>query len=304
MTRRDYVLALLVAMVWGANFTVIQLGLNGVPPMLLAALRFLLVSFPAVLFVPRPKVSAGYWISYGATVGIGQFGCLFYAMHIGMPAGVASVVLQSQAFFTLILAAVLLKEQITVSQLVGLAIAALGLGLVGRSSELDQIHAIPPAAFLLSLAGAASWAAANIVIKQMSAANTAKRGINMLSVIVWSSLVPPIPLLLLALLVDTPETLLQALTSLDGLSIFSVFFIAFGATLFGFGTWSKLLSQYSSNVVAPLSLLVPITGLLTARIVLNEHMAISQWVGCCVIILGLMLTTVGFDRLRAWFFPV
>jgi O-acetylserine/cysteine efflux transporter len=302
MTRKDYVLALLVAMVWGANFTVIQLGLNGVPPMLLAALRFLLVAFPAVFFVPRPKVNARYWISYGATVGVGQFGSLFYAMHIGMPAGVASVVLQSQAFFTLILAAVWLKERIARSQLVGLAIATLGLGLVGRSSGLDQIHAIPPAAFLLSLAGAASWAAANIVIKQMSA--TAEQGTNTLSIIVWSSLVPPIPLLLLALLLDTPTTLFQALTSLDELSIFSVFFIAFGATLFGFGTWSELLSKYSSSVVAPLSLLVPITGLLTARIVLNEHMALSQWIGCCVIILGLVLTTVGIDRLRAWFSPI
>lgn len=299
MTRRDYILALLVAMVWGANFTVIQLGLNGVPPMLLAALRFLLVAFPAVFFVPRPRVNAWYWILYGATVGVGQFGCLFYAMHIGMPAGVASVVLQSQAFFTLILAAVLLKERVTRSQLVGLAIAALGLGLVGYSSGLDQIYAIPPAAFLLSLAGAASWGVANIVIKQMSAAKTAKQALNMLSVIVWSSLVPPIPLLLLALLLDTPTTLFQAVTSLSGLSIFSVFFIAFGATLFGFGTWSKLLSKYSPNVVAPLSLLVPITGLLTARIVLNEHMALSQWMGCGVIILGLMMTTIGFDKLRA-----
>ncbi len=133
---------------------------------------------------------------------------------------------------------------------------------------------------------------------------TAEQGTNTLSIIVWSSLVPPIPLLLLALLLDTPTTLFQALTSLDELSIFSVFFIAFGATLFGFGTWSELLSKYSSSVVAPLSLLVPITGLLTARIVLNEHMALSQWIGCCVIILGLVLTTVGFDRLRAWFSPI
>lgn len=296
MTRNDYSLALLVVMMWGASFTVIRLGLNGVPPMLLAALRFSLVAFPAVLVVPRPQVGAGYWIGYGATVGVGQFGALFYAMHIGMPAGIASVVLQSQAFFTLMLAAVLLKEAITRYQVVGLAIAALGLGLIGRNSGLDQIHSIPPAAFFLSLVGAASWGISNIVIKRMATASTAKQGLNMLSVIVWSSLVPPIPLLLLALLIDTPTTLFQAVTSLGGLSLFSVFYLAFGSTLFGFGTWSRLLSKYSPNLVAPLSLLVPITGLLTARIVLNEHLAVSQWAGCATIILGLMVTTANFDR--------
>ena len=291
MTRKDYILALLVATVWGANFTVIRLGLNGVPPMLLAALRFLLVAFPAVFFLPRPAMSIWYWTVYGATVGIGQFGCLFYAMHIGMPAGVASVVLQSQAFFTLLLAAILLHEPVTARQLVGLVIAALGLGLVGYSSELAEGYSIPLAAFFLSLAGAASWGLSNIVVKQMSANVAKQRPLNMLSVVVWSSLVPPIPLLILALWLDTPLAISEAVLSLSGLSLLAVVYLAFAATLFGFGTWSKLLSKYSAGVVAPLSLLVPITGLLTARIVLDEQMAVSQWIGCGTIVLGLLVTT-------------
>ena len=296
MARRDYILALLVATVWGANFTVIRLGLDGVPPMLLAALRFLLVACPAVFFVARPTVSPWYWMTYGATVGVGQFGCLFYAMHIGMPAGIASVVLQSQAFFTLLLAALLLKESITLRQILGLVIATLGLGLMSRSNGLSEVYSIPSMALLLSLAGAASWGLANIVVKQMSvAARTQKQTLNMFSVIVWSSLVPPIPLLLLALSLDTPVALYNAVVSLDKLSLFSIVYLAFAATLFGFGTWSKLLSKYSAGVVAPLSLLVPITGLITAGIVLNEQMTLSQWLGCGAIFLGLSIIT--FKRL-------
>lgn len=293
MTRRDYVLALLIVVIWGASFTAIRLGLDGVPPMLLAALRFLLVAFPAVLFVPRPTVPVRYWVAYGAAVGIGQFGCLFYAMHIGMPAGVASVVMQSQVFFTFILAGVLLQESVTGSQLAGLGIAALGLYLVGHSNGSTEIHSVPLAAFLLSLAAAASWGLSNIVVKQMSAVSRAQRTLSMFSVLIWSSLIPPIPLLLLALLLDTPTTIFESVTSLEGLSLFSLVYLAFGATLFGFGTWSKLISKYSPNTVAPLSLLVPVSGLLTARIVLDERLSATQWVGCAVVILGLGVTTFG-----------
>ena len=300
MTLRDYVLALFVVIIWGASFTAIRLGLDGVPPMLLASLRFLLVAFPAVLFVPRPAVHIRYWTAYGAAVGIGQFGCLFYAMHIGMPAGIASVVMQSQAFFTFILAAALLKESVTGSQLAGLGMAALGLSLVGHSNGLTEMHSVPLVAFLLSLAAAASWGFSNIVVKQMSAASNAKRTLSMLSVLVWSSLIPPIPLFLLALLLDTPATIFESITSLEGLSLFSLGYLAFGSTLFGFGTWSKLISKYSPNVVAPLSLLVPVTGLLTARVVLDERLSTTQWVGCAVVILGLGVTTFGFAQIQKW----
>ena len=299
MNRRDIVLALLVVTIWGATFTVIRLGLDGVPPMLLVAFRFVFALLPAIFFVPRPAVSAWYWIGYGLTVGVGQFGCVFYAMHMGMPAGVTSVVIQSQAFFTAVFAAIFLRESITRSQVAGLFIAASGLYLVGQGNVGTSLFAIPPVAILLTLASAAFWGGSNIVVR-MATASAASQGnrLDVLSLVVWSSLVPPVPLFLLALVLDSPETVFKAISSLNGISIFSILFLAFGATLFGFGAWSKLLSRHPANRVAPLSLLVPVTGLLTASLVLGEQLSILQWSGCLSVILGLLVSTFGLQRFR------
>ena len=299
MSRRDVALALLVVTIWGANFTVIKLGLNGVPPMLLVALRYLLAALPAIFFVRPPVVRVRYWVLYGVTVGIGQFGCLFYAMHIGMPAGLASVVLQSQAFFTLIFAAIILRESVSGAQITGLGIAALGLFLIGHHAGGAGVVELPMAALLLTLAGAASWGLSNIVVRKASEEAIARgEHLDMFSLIIWSSLVPPVPLLLFGLALNPQEDIAGVLTSLDGMSLFAIVYLAFGATLFGFGAWSSLLSRYPTNSVAPLSLLVPVTGLLTAGVVLNEQLSLLQWLACLLILCGLALSTFGFPRLH------
>ncbi len=299
MNRKDFVLALLVVTIWGANFTVIKLGLGGVPPLLLAALRFVFAVLPAIFFVRRPAVKARYWITYGLAVGVGQFGCLFYALHMGMPAGVASVVLQSQAFFTLGFATLFLHESVSGAQIAGLGIGAMGLYLVGHNTSGANVFAIPPAALLLVLAGAAFWGISNIIVRKATASAAAEGcRLDVLSLVVWSSLVPPVPLFLLALLLDTPETVNRTITSLNGVSMFSVLYLAFGATLLGYGLWSNLLSRHPANVVAPLSLLIPVTGLLTARIVLGEQLSMLQWTGCFTVICGLLVATFGLQTFR------
>ncbi len=299
MHRKDFMLALLLITIWGATFTVIKIGLGGVPPMLLAALRFVFAALPAVFFVRRPAVSPRYWITYGLAVGVCQFGCLFYAMHIGMPAGVASVVVQSQAFFTLAFATIFLHESVSVSQITGLGIASFGLYLVGYNAIGTSVFAIPPAAFLLTIASAAFWGISNIIVRKATAAAISQgKRLDVLSLVVWSSLVPPVPLFLLALLLDTSETVVGAISALDGVSVFSILYLSFGATLFGFGAWSRLLSKHPANQVAPLSLLVPITGLVTAWLVLGEQLSILQWCGCLTVIFGLLVSTFGLQTIR------
>ena len=222
-------------------------------------------------------------------------------MHIGMPAGVASVVLQSQAFFTLAFATLFLHESVSVSQISGLGIASVGLYLVGHNTGGINVFAIPPAALLLTLASAAFWGISNIVVRKATAsASAASQGnrLDVLSLVVWSSLVPPVPLFLLALLLDTPETVIGAITALNGVSVFSIVYLAFGATLFGFGAWSRLLSRHPANLVAPLSLLVPVTGLLTAMAVLGEQLSMLQWGGCLTVITGLLVSTFGLQMFR------
>ena len=302
MKRRDLILALLVVIVWGANFTVIKLGLAGLPPMLLVALRYTFAAVPAIFFVKRPDIGWKYIIAYGMAVGVGQFSCLFYAMNIGMPAGTSSVILQSQVFFTLIFAAVLLKEHLRIFHALGVIISAIGLFFISGNIGSGQMSSLPLGALFLTLLAAAFWGISNIIVRFASKQAAAQgKTIDMFGLVVWSSLVPPLPLFIFGLILDTPETLLNIVLGLSGQSIFAILYLSFLATLFGFGLWSFLLSKYPAGKVAPLSLLVPITGLITARAVLGEHLMPIQWLGCGIIILGLIISNFGSTILQFFF---
>ena len=302
MKRRDLILALLVVIVWGANFTVIKLGLAGLPPMLLVALRYTFAAVPAIFFVKRPDIGWKYIIAYGTAVGVGQFSCLFYAMNIGMPAGTSSVILQSQVFFTLIFAAVLLKEHLRIFHALGVIISAIGLFFISGNIGSGQMSSLPLGALFLTLLAAAFWGISNIIVRFASKQAAAQgKTIDMFGLVVWSSLVPPLPLFIFALILDSPETLLNIVLGLSGQSIFAILYLSFLATLFGFGLWSFLLSKYPAGKVAPLSLLVPITGLITARAVLGEQLMPIQWLGCGIIILGLITSNFGSTILQFFF---
>ena len=295
MRKKDLVMALMVVIIWGVNFTVIRLGLNGVPSMLLAALRYTFV-LPALFFVKRPKIDMKYAIAYGLAVGVGQFSCLFYAMQIGMPAGLSSITLQSAAFMTPLLAFLFLHESIKPKQIIGLFIAAIGLAFI--ASNAGSITAVPLPALLLTLLAAFFWALSNIVLKFASnKAEALGEKMDMLGVVVWTSLVPPIPLYIISFILDGPDVMLKTVTSLSAISIFSIFYLAFGATIFGYGTWSVLLGKYPASKIAPLSLMVPVTGLLSSQIILKEQLSTSQWTGGFIILLGLIFSTLDIKSL-------
>jgi O-acetylserine/cysteine efflux transporter len=137
------------------------------------------------------------------------------------------------------------------------------------------------------------WACSNIIARIASEKTEAKgEKLDMLSLVVWSSLIPPIPVLGVALIIDTPQTLMNAILNLNGMSIFAILYLAFASTLFGYGAWNVLISKYPMGKISPLSLLVPITGLLTARIVLFEELSKMQWVGAIIILIGLIITNI------------
>ncbi len=293
MPVSDSLKALLIVLVWGVNFVVIKWGVAGVPPLLLGCLRFVLAAFPAVLLVPRPKLPWRWLAAYGLTVGVGQFGLLFSAIHAGMPAGLASVVLQSQAFFTLMLAALLLGERWHASQLAGLLCAALGLGLIGQSHG----EGMTLAGFGLTLAAAVCWALSNIVVRKIS--QRPEGAPDMVGLVVWSSLVPPLPFLGLSLALEGPDKVLAALSGFGGQSLFTVAYLAFGATLLGYSLWSGLLSRHPANKVAPFSLLVPLVGLLSAGLLLGERLTLWQGLGSVLLLAGLVINLFG-GKLLAW----
>jgi O-acetylserine/cysteine efflux transporter len=281
-----------VLLVWGVNFVVIQVGLRGVPPMLLGALRFLLAAFPAVLLVPRPRLPLRWLLAYGATIGLGQFAFLFSAMHVGMPAGLASLVLQAQAFFTLLFAAVFLGERWRLHNLAGLLLAAFGLALIGAAGGQARV---PPLGFALTLCAAACWAAGNVVTK-------AAGPVELLGLVVWGALVPPLPFLGLSLALEGRERIAAALAGLDGAALFAIAYLAFGATLVGYTLWGRLLSRHPTHRIAPLSLLVPVVGLASAALLLGEGLSARQALGGALVMGGLLVHVfgaVGWAWLRA-----
>ena len=288
MPLKDLSLALLTIVVWGLNFAVIKLGVAGVPPMLLAALRFLCAAFPALLFCRAPRVPLRLYLAYGLLISVGQFALLFTAIHVGMPSGLASLVLQAQAFFTLVFAALFLGERWKANQLAGLVLAGIGLGLIGSSHG----QAMPLMGFALTVGAAAAWAGGNIVSRAV-----AKHGpINQLAFVVWSSLVPIGPFLLLSIWLEGPTTIAAALNHMSLTSAASVAYLAWAATLFGYGVWTWLLSRHPANRVAPFSLMVPLVGLTTGWVVCGEALRAVHFVGGALLMGGLLLNLFG-DRL-------
>ncbi|MDE2419405.1 MAG: EamA family transporter [Burkholderiales bacterium] len=285
MRRSDLLLALVVIFAWGVNFAVIKVGVSDVPPLLLGALRFMLAAFPAVLFLHAPKVPLRLYLLYGMTISVGQFALLFSAIHVGMPTGLASLVLQSQSFFTLLLAALVLKEHWRANQLAGLLLAAVGLVLIGSAHGLSM----PLAGFLLTIAAAVMWACGNIVTRAVGAYGP----MNQLAFVVWASLVPPIPFLLLSAWLEGPTAMQAAVQHFNWQAFSAIAYLAWVATLFGYGVWTRLLSRYPANRVAPFTLLVPLVGLTTGWLVFGEALKPVHFAGGALLMAGLLLNLFG-----------
>ncbi|OJH29317.1 O-acetylserine/cysteine exporter [Enterobacter kobei] len=294
MTRKDGLLALLVVVVWGLNFVVIKLGLHNMPPLMLAGLRFMLVAFPAIFFVARPKIPFKLLLGYGLTISFGQFAFLFCAIKFGMPAGLASLVLQAQAFFTIILGAFVFGERLQGKQLAGITLAVVGVLVLIEASLNGQDVAL--LGFMLTLAAGLSWACGNIFNKLIM--QHAARP-QVMSLVVWSALIPVIPFLAASFILDGPDVMLRSLVDIDLTTILSLIYLAFVATIVGYGIWGSLLGRYETWRVAPLSLLVPVVGLASAALLLDEMLSALQLLGAVLIMAGLYINVFGLRVRRA-----
>jgi O-acetylserine/cysteine efflux transporter len=278
---KDAMLAVLVAVIWGMNFVVIDEGLGGMPPLLFVALRFVVVLLPAVFLIPRPNVPWRTLATVGLFLSVGQFALLYSALAAGMPAGLASLVLQAQVLFTVALAALRLHERPSTQQIVGTVIGAFGLAVVasGRSS------ATPLLGLLLTLAAAMSWAAGNVASRRAAVTSG-------LSMTVWSALVAPIPLFAMSMIIDGPDEVGTALTHLTLANVLSTAYTAYLASLVGYGIWNTLLARHAAARVVPFTLLVPPIGILSAWIVQGEQPGPAEAVGGLVLLVGVAVTAI------------
>jgi O-acetylserine/cysteine efflux transporter len=278
VNRRDTVLAALVAALWGFNFVVIDWGMGTVPPLLFAAIRFTAVAVPACFLVPRPPVPFRTVAAVGAFMSLGQFGLLYLSMHLGMPPGLAALVLQAQVPFTIVIAAAVLREPPSLAQAAGVALGVLGLvvvalGLGGR---------VTPAALALCLLAGLSWGIGNVV----SRAAKAPGG---LALTVWSATVVPVPLLGLSLLTDGPSAVGRGLAHLGWHGVLSTVYTAGLCSLVGYAIFNRLLSKYPSGQVVPWVLLAPVVAMASSWALLGEAPGPAEVAGAVLLVAGVLI---------------
>ncbi len=281
MTRRHVALAVAVAVVWGLNFVVIDEGLKVFPPLLFVALRFAIVVFPAVFFVGRPGVPWRYVAGVGAFSGALQFGLLFLSLSVGMPPGLASLVVQLQVVFTIALATAALGERPRRRQLAGALVAICGVALIALTRTSV---AVPLEALLLCVAGSASWGIGNVLTR-------VARPPRALSFLVWTSVVPPLPLVALSLLTEGPTRDALAFRSLTVSAVLALLYVAVVSTAFAYGSWAYLLRRYTASAVTPFTLIVPVVGLASAAVFVHELPSAAEVVGAAIVLVGLAMVT-------------
>jgi O-acetylserine/cysteine efflux transporter len=277
MTPIHSFLAVLVAVLWGFNFVAIEVGLGEFPPLLFAALRFVVIAFPAVLFVPRGTMPWRWIGAVGLAMGVFQFGFLYIGMAQGMPPGLSSLVVQSQALFTLVLSTVLLRDVPRRQQWLGVGLALAGMGAIAlaRGGQAQSLG------LLLVLGSSLSWAFGNICLK-------VARIRSSFHLWVWMALVPPLPLLTLSWLFESGQG--AALRALTPLGIGTILYTGLISSLVGFGFWAYLVQHHSPNRVAPFSLLVPIFGMGFSAWLLGDRLTSVEGLGAGLVFGGLALT--------------
>lgn len=278
LTLRHFLLALAVVAIWGSNFVVIRIGLNHLPPLLFAAMRFTLVFLPAALFLKKPAVSWGKLAAYGMLIGAGQFGLLFMAMKGHISPGIASLVIQTQVFFTIGLSMIISRERLAPVQAISLLLAGGGLAII----LLQGGGAATPLGLSLVLLAALSWGIGNIVGRMPP-------GVNMLAFVVWSSLFAVPPLFAMSLLTEGWPAISAGVSSANAGTWAALVWQSVGNSLFGYSAWAWLMTRYPTATVAPMALLVPVFGMASSLVFLHEPLPLWKLAAAALVLAGLAL---------------
>lgn len=275
---RHVLIALAVVIVWGTNFVVIRLALNELPPLLFATLRFCFALLPAAFFIRRPSVSWGSLAAYGVLIGFGQFGLLYIAMNGFISPGLASLVVQSQVFFTIGLAMVFSGERVRPFQIIALLLATVGIGIIIEHGDSSAT----PFGLVLVLVAAASWGAGNHVAKASGAT-------NMLAFVIWASLFSIPPLFVGSLIMEGWPAISSALAHAGPEAWAAVLWQSVGNTLFGYAAWGWLLSRHPAAAITPMAMLVPVFGMGASALLLGEALPMWKLAAAALVIGGLAL---------------
>lgn len=303
-TTRDYLSALAVVVIWGMNFVFMKFALRDFTPFQLGAARYVAAVFPLILFIKRPKLNVKWLLLYGLFQGVGQFGFVFVALKVGMTAALASVLLQTQVFFTALFGFVLLGERPRRSLQIGLLLAAAGLTCFAINYIAPQEYNTPATTLfglVFCVSGASMWAASNIVVRKAQQSLGKDASFDAVGFLVWSSTVPILPFIALTLLFDAEATRWRWLAA-PWSSWLSIAFLGWVATITAYALWTGLLKRHAANRVAPFSLGVPVVGLTAGMLILGESITPWQCAGIAFVVIALLTVMFG-DRLARHFKP-
>ena len=285
-SSKDYVAALVVIAIWGVNFVVMKYGLQSFTPFQLGAARYFFAAFPLIFFVARPELPFKFVVMYGLFQGVGQFGFVFMALHVGMTAALASVLMQTQVFFTAIIGWAVMREQLSRQQQIGLVLALLAIicfGMHFTDVAPMALASVTVLGFLLCLCGASLWGASNIVARQAQGENP---DFSALGFVVWTSIIPIVPFVALSYVFDAPSSR-DNWFSASLVAIGSAAFLGLLGSSLAYTLWTQLLKRHSANRVAPFSLGVPVVGLAAGMWLLSEQVSRWQWAGIVFVIAAL-----------------
>jgi len=285
MQKKHLFLAVLVTAVWGLNFPVTKLGLAAIDPLLLTALRFTLAALPWVFFVKRPPIAIKWLAAYGLIFGVAMWALINLGIEWGVPPGTAALLIQFSAFFTMGWGVLLFREQLSYAQMLGMGLAVLGLISIilaspGQGTTLG---------YALLLVSALSWSVGNVLIKQSKVR-------EMFAFVVWASVFPPLPLLLLTWLAHGSAPFTALVTHFEWVALFSLLFQVYAATHFCYWGWNLLLREYPVSRVAPLSLLIPVFGIAGSMLILGHRVGASEGVSIALILSALVVGLLKWPR--------
>jgi O-acetylserine/cysteine efflux transporter len=275
MKPADVCIAILVAVVWGSGFVASRLALDELSPALMTAMRFAIAAVPCLL-VRRPKVSWAVLTAISSTLFLGQFLAQSWAIAHSVPIGLASVIVQSQALFTVAFAALAFGEFPTRLQIAGIGIAAIGLLMICGTIGFD----FSVGAFAVLMISPVSFAIGNLLLRRA-------RDVPMFDLFAWLCLVPPLPLLALAFAVDGPSTTWHSLLHMSATGWTSMIFIGAISTCIAYWLWGRLLRDYPAAQVVPFALLVPFVGSAASSAVFGETFGPLRLAGMVTVVGGI-----------------
>ena len=287
MNQRDSLLLVLLMALWGFNFSVIKLGVNNIDPFLLTALRFTLAVLPLIFFIRRPNVPWRYLMAYGLTFGVGVWGLTTLSVGAGLSSGLASLLLDMSVISSLLVGRYLLKEQVTVSKVLGSILALIGLGIIIWNQE----GTVTVLGLALVLSASVFWSVNGLIVKRSGTR-------EIFAFNIWGMAFAPVPLLLLAMAVSGPSSVAQSITDINSSVLFSAAFQAYPTTLLGYWFWNKMIVKYSVSSVAPMALLVPVFALIGGYLFFGESLDAAQSIAAVVILLGVAVSEIRLPKGR------